>query len=105
MSLHTEDSLEGFAELLNAVGVDLHYGQESFRGVLSTEQPTSKPYDLTPGDDQAVMISAFASSFSSPPEIGDYIEDDSGNHYRIKARQQRPGQLLIRFSCDVSPML
>ena len=105
MSLHTEDTLEGFAELLDVVGVDLNYSDNPFRGVLSTEQPTEEPYALTPGDDQAVMISAFASAFNSRPAIGDYFEDDSGNHYRIKSRQQRPGQLIIRFSCEVSEIV
>ena len=105
MSLHTEDTLEGFAELLDVVGVDLSYADKPFRGVLSTEQPTEEPYALTPGDDQAVMISAFASAFSSRPAIGDYFEDDSGNNYRIKSRRQRPGQLIIRFSCEVSEIV
>ena len=105
MSLHTEDTLEGFAELLDVVGVDLQYGEATFRGVLATEQPSNEPYALTPGDDQAVMISAFASTFSSRPAIGEYFKDDSGNHYRIKSRRQRPGQLIIRFSCEVSEIV
>ena len=100
MSLHTDDALEGFAELLEAVGVDLHYGGKIFRAVLSTEQPSNEPYDLTPGDDQAVQIAAFASDFTTRPEIGDYFEDDSGNQYRIKSRRLRPGQSIIRFSCE-----
>lgn len=105
MSLHIEDAIEGFAELLDVVGVDLNYADKPFRGVLSTEQPTEEPYTLTPGDDQAVMISAFASAFILRPAIGDYFEDDSGNHYRIKSRRQRPGQLIIRFSCEVSEIV
>ena len=104
MSLHAEDALEGFTELLDTVGVDLQYGELTFRGVLVTEQPTEAPYALTPGDDQAVMISAFASAFNSQPAIGDYVEDDSGNHYRIKSRRQRPGQIIVRFSCEISEL-
>ena len=104
MSLHTADALEGFSELLDVVGVDLSYANNPFRGVLSTEQPDEKPYDLTPGDDQVVMISAFADAFSSQPAIGDYFEDNNGNHYRIKSRRQRSGQLIIRFSCEVSEL-
>jgi hypothetical protein len=104
MSLHTDDALEGFAELLEAVGIDLHYGGESFRAVLSTEQPSNEPYDLTPGDDQSVQVSAFASAFMTTPAIGDYFEDDTGNQYRIKSRRLRPGQSIIRFSCEVSEL-
>ena len=104
MSLHTADALEGFSELLDVVGVDLSYANNPFRGVLSTEQLDEKPYDFTPGDDQVVMISAFANAFSSRPAIGDYFEDNSGNHYRIKSRRQRSGQLIIRFSCEVSEL-
>lgn len=100
--MHTKETLEGFAELLDVVGVDLSYTDKPFRGVLSTEQPSEQPYALTPGDDQTVMISAFADAFSSRPAIGDYFKDGSGNHYRIKSRRQRPGQLIIRFSCEVS---
>jgi hypothetical protein len=104
MSLHTNDALEGFAELLDAVGIDLRFGGESFRAVLSTEQPSSEPYDLTPGDDQAVQIAAFASDFTTRPAIGDYFDDDAGNQYRIKSRRLRPGQSIIRFSCEVSEL-
>ena len=104
MSLHTEDALEGFTELLDTVGINLQYGEVTFRGVLVTEQPIDAPYALTPGDDQVIMISAFASAFSSQPAIGDYFEDNSGNHYRIKSRRQRPGRLIIRFSCELSEL-
>lgn len=104
MSLHTDDAQEGFAELLEAVGVDVRFGSESFRAVLSSEQPTNKPYDLTPGDDQSVQIAAFASAFMTTPAIGDYFEDDAGNQYRIKSRRIRPGQSIIRFSCEVSEL-
>ena len=104
MSLHTDDALEGFAELLEAVGIDLYYGGESFRAVLSTEQPSNEHYDLTPGDDQAVQITAFASAFMTTPAIGDYFEDDADNQYRIKSRRIRPGQSIIRFSCEVSEL-
>ena len=104
MSLHTDDALEGFAELLDAVGVDLRFGGESLRAVLSTEQPSNEPYDLTPGDDQAVQVSAFASAFMTTPVIGDYFEDDAGNQYRIKSRRLRPGQSIIQFSCEVSEL-
>lgn len=100
MSLHTDDALEGFAELLEAVGIDLRFGGEVFRAVLSTEQPSNEPYDLTPGDDQAVQVSAFVSAFTTRPAIGDYFEDDAGNQYRIKSRRLRPGQSIIRFSCE-----
>lgn len=104
MSLHTDDALEGFAELLDAVGIDLSFGGESFRAVLSTQQPTNEPYDLTPGDDQSVQIAAFESAFMTTPAIGNYFEDDAGNQYRIKSRRLRPGQSIIRFSCEVSEL-
>ena len=104
MSLHTDDALEGFAELLDAVGIDLRFGGESFRAVLSTEQSTNEPYDLTPGDDETVQVSAFISAFMATPAMGDYFEDDAGNQYRIKSRRQRPGQPIIRFSCEVSEL-
>lgn len=104
MSLHTDDALEGFAELLEAVGVELRFNDATIKAVLSTEQPSNEPYDLTPGDDQAVQISAFVSAFATAPAIGDYFDDDAGNQYRIKSRRQRPGQQIIRFSCEVSQL-
>ncbi len=102
MNLHAADALEGFNELLDAVGVDLMCNGELFRAVLSTAQPKPEPYDLTPGDDQDVQVAAFASVFNTPPAIGDYFEDDSGARFRIKSRRQRPGQPIIRFTCEVS---
>lgn len=102
MNLYIEDALEGFVELLDAVGVELRFGEARFRALLSTEAPANEPYDLTPGDDQAVQVSAFASAFTTKPAIGDYFEDDAGTRYRIKSRRQRPGQGIIRFSCEVS---
>jgi hypothetical protein len=104
MSLHTTDALEGFAELLKSVGVDLLWQDETFRAVLTTEQPSPQPYALTPGDDETVRVSALRSVFPELPAIGDYFEDDSGTRYRIKRRRQRPGQPVVRFSCEVSQL-
>lgn len=103
MSSHATDALEGFLELLDAAGVDLVYDELSFRAILKTETPSKEGYDLTPGDDQAVQVSALASSFADKlPAIGDYFTDENDTRYRTKSRRQRPGQPIIRFSCEVS---
>jgi len=102
MSLYAEDAIEGFAELLAVVGVDLQHDAFPFRAILSTEAGGPEAYDLTPGDDQRVTIAAFAQAFQLRPSIGDYFEDAAGNRYRIRSRRQRPGQPIIRFSCEVS---
>lgn len=102
MSLYAEDAIEGFSELLAAVGVGLIFDGQQLRALITTEQPKPEGFDLTPGDDQRVRVAAFASAFQYLPAIGDYFEDENGYQYRIRSRRQRPGQPVIRFSCEVS---
>lgn len=103
MSLHQADVIEGFQELLEAAGVDLIYEGLEVRALIKTETPATEGYDLTPGDDQSVQVSAFVSAFTSGvPSIGDYFTDENNTRYRVKSGRLRPGQPIIRFSCEVS---
>lgn len=102
---HNDDMTEGFLELLDTCGVSLRWENILSRAIFSAQSPASAPYALTPGDDQDVRIAALASVFSqSLPAIGDYFEDDNDTRYRIKSRIQRPGQPIIRFTCEVSEL-
>lgn len=103
MSELSSDVIEGFQELLDAAGVDLICEGLEVRALIKTETPATEKYDLTPGDDQSVQVSAFVSVFvNGVPAIGDYFTDENNTRYRVKSGRLRPGQPIIRFSCEVS---
>lgn len=102
---HSKDMTEGFCELLDTCGVQLRWEYVFFNAILSTQSPVAAPYALTPGDDQTVRVSALANDFAlQAPTVGDYFEDPQGNRYRVKSCIQRPGQPVIRFTCEISQL-
>lgn len=100
---HNNDMTEGFSELLNASGVHLQWEDISFCAIISTQPPTATPFALTPGDDQTLRVSALVKSFTTKfPYVGDYFEDSQDIRYRVKSCIRRPGQPVIRFTCEIS---
>lgn len=97
------DTLEGFQELLDLSGVTLTWNDTHFQALLNADVPTAERYDLTPGDDREVTVSAFISTFPGPrPAIGDSLEDGNGGRCRITAVRPKTGLPIIRFTCRLT---
>ena len=62
-----EDHLVGFEELLNVAGRVFEFGTEHFRGLVRRMNPENEAFDLTPGDDDRVIVSGLKSDV--PAEV------------------------------------
>jgi hypothetical protein len=94
------DELEGFLELLAATGQTLAFGAVSFRGLVKRLQPATEEYDLTPNDDDSVMISALREDLPAAAlKVGAGLSDAAGYHYRVTRLHRSPGSLIARLEC------
>jgi len=96
------DHLEGFEELLDVAGRLFLFGTEQFRGLVKTLEPASEEYDLTPTDDDTVLLTAFRSEI--PPaaiKVGVSLTDAENFVYRVTRIRRSPNQLVVRLECIV----
>lgn len=99
---HTTDQLEGFQELLQATGRTFTHGATPFRGLVKRLQPESEEYDLTPSDDDSVLISAFRSEIPTDAlKVGASLTDEDGFLYRVTRLHRSPNTLITRVECAV----
>lgn len=99
---HTVDQLEGFEELLEATGRTFTHESRSFRGIVKRLQPESEEYDLTPSDDDSVLVSAFRSEIPTDAmKVGASLTDEEGFHYRVTRIHRLPNTLIARLECIV----
>ncbi|QYY34607.1 hypothetical protein [Ruficoccus sp. ZRK36] len=103
MTPKQSDQSEGFAELLEIAGTYLSWNGHPFMALIRTLQPKAEGFDLTPGDDNAVGVRGFVSSFPDRlPVVGDGFEDEQDTRYRVTRIVRTPGDLTIYFECEVS---
>lgn len=96
------DHLEGFEELLDVAGRVFFFGTEQFRGLIKTLEPVNEEYDLTPTDDDTVLLTAFRSEI--PPaaiKVGMSFTDPEGFAYRVTRIRRSPNHLVVRLECIV----
>lgn len=99
---HEADQLEGFEDLLEATGKGLLHGTTQFRGLIKRLQPQGEEYDLTPTDDDAVLISALRSEIPAEAlKVGASITDNDSFFYRVTRIQRSPNSLIARIECAV----
>lgn len=98
------DHTEGFAELLEASGVDITLNDASLQALIERDGNAVQPYDLAPGDCQTVIVSIFKSALPEGvfPTIGNYFADEEGGRYRIKARRPNLGKPVLKYVCEYS---
>ncbi|MDP0498680.1 MAG: hypothetical protein Q7P63_01145 [Verrucomicrobiota bacterium JB022] len=97
------DEAEGFAELLTISGIELTHKGSPFQALLGDIDRDAEPYDLTPGDDDAVTVKTWLSSFPGGlPREGAYFEDASGASYRLISADRKPAKLTVIFTCSVT---
>ena len=102
MNQHEQDSVEGFAELLDAAGVVLTLDGVSLKALLRTTPPESNRYDLSVGDDNSVQVRVLASTFSGGvPALGSSFTDEGGTTYRIRRIARSPIRAIITFDCEL----
>ncbi len=102
MNQHEQDSTEGFAELLDAAGVELMLGSVRVLALLRTTPPEVNRYDLSVGDDNSVQVRVLASAFSGGlPDLGSSFTDEDGATYRIRRISRSPSRALITFDCEL----
>jgi len=96
------DSIEGFAELLDAAGVVLTLDGAPLKALLRTTPPESNRYDLSVGDDNSVQVRVLAAAFPSGlPVAGSSFTDESGTTYRIRRIARSPSRAIITFDCEL----
>jgi hypothetical protein len=99
---HATDQLEGFADLMDATGRSFLHGTEPFRGLVKRLKPESEEYDLTPTDDDTVLLSAFRSEIPAAAlKVGATLTDGEGFIYRVTRLQRTPNHLIARLECVV----
>lgn len=102
MNQHEQDSAEGFAELLDAAGVELTLDGVSLKTLLRTTPPEANRYDLSVGDDNSVQVRILASAFPSGlPAAGSSFGGEGGTTYRIRRIARSPSRVLITFDCEL----
>ena len=103
MNQRAADSLEGFSELLQIAGEDLTWGGIAFTALIRTSQPDPQHYDLSVGDDDAVIVRAFLGAFpGSLPTVGTSFEGALGTLHRVRRVTRTPGSPIIIFECEVA---
>ncbi len=96
------DSIEGFAELLDAAGVELTLDGVSLKALLRTTPPEANRYDLSVGDDNSVQVRVLASAFpGGVPVAGSSFTDEAGTTYRIRRISRSPSRAIITFDCEL----
>jgi hypothetical protein len=102
MARKTEDLIEGFNELLAIAGERLQWGETAFDALLRDAAPAHEAYDLAPGYDNELTVAALRSAFPGDrPKVGDAFTDVGGRHYRVVAVINRPGDMALRFKCQL----
>ena len=107
MSMTTKqaDCTEGFLELLSIAGRALSWDNLQFNALIKSADPAQEEYDLTPGDDTEVVVSALLSNFNDGlPRIGDVLSDEDSYNYRIQKIERIPGKPVVRFHCQVTKL-
>jgi hypothetical protein len=96
------DHLEGFEELLDVAGLLFLFGSDQFRGLVKTLEPATEEYDLTPTDDDTVLLTAFRSEIP-PAAIKVWVSftDPDGFAYRVTRIRRSPNHLVVRLVCIV----
>lgn len=96
------DHWEGFEELLQVAGRTFQFGTEQFRGLVKTLEPSAEEYDLTPTDDDTVLLAGFRSKIPSIAiKVGVSLTDSEGFIYRITHIRRSPSQEIVRMECTV----
>lgn len=97
-----QDHSEGFTDLLEIAGTDFQYQGQAFRGLLNRHEPQQEAFDLTPTDDDAVIV------FTDPnllPEgllkVGAYFSDVMEVQYRITKMKRPPGKPFVQLECTL----
>ncbi|MGC9452651.1 MAG: hypothetical protein ACP5I4_14525 [Oceanipulchritudo sp.] len=99
---HTTDQLEGFEDLLAATGRVFLHNTEQFRGLVKRLQPDTEEYDLTPTDDDTILLSALRSEIpAAAVKVGASLSDADGFSYRVTRIQRTPNSLIARVECAV----
>jgi len=97
------DVEEGFRELLAVAGVELAWGGVGFPALLSAVEPKAEPYDLTPGDDNAVAVRVLLKAFPDGlPVVGDSFSGPAGEACRVRRVKRSPNGITITFECEVT---
>ncbi len=96
------DHLEGFEELLEVAGRVFQFGGEQFRGLVKTLEPVTEEYDLTPTDDDTILLTAFRSEIPTAAiKVGMSFTDPDGFAYRVTRIRRSPNHLVVRLECIV----
>jgi hypothetical protein len=96
------DHLEGFEDLLDISGRVFALGTEQFRGIVRTIEPDTEEFDLTPTDDDSVILSALRSEIPNTAlKVGVSLLDSDGYRYRVTRLRRSPNQLITRLECVV----
>jgi len=96
------DHLEGFTELLEASGRTLVTGQESFRALVRTLRPKSDSFDLSPTDNDTVLVSALRDTApASAVRVGASLSDEQGFCYRVTRLHRSPNRAIVQMECVV----
>lgn len=99
---HTTDQLEGFEDLLQVAGRDFLHGNSSFRALVKRLDPLSEDFDLTPADDDSVLICAIRGQIPTDAlKVGTSFSDTDGFVYRVTRIHRSPGSLVARLECTV----
>lgn len=99
---HAADQLEGFQELLSAIGHQFIAGSDSFSGILKRQSPETEEFDLTPTDDDSVLIAALRNDVpGSVLRVGSGFSDHQGFFYRVTRIVRLPHQQIVQFECIV----
>jgi len=99
---HEADQLEGFKDLLDATGQALWHGPNEFRGLIKRLRPQTEEYDLTPTDDDAVLVSVLRAEIPTEAlKVGGSITDAEGTFYRVTRLHRSPRSLVARIECTV----
>lgn len=99
---HEADQFEGFEDLLEASGRVFLQGTEQFRALVKRLQPENEDYDLTPTDDDSVLVSAFRSEVPAGAiAVGQSFSDSEGFQYRVTRIHRSPNSIITRLECIV----
>ena len=98
----SDDHLEGFGELLDASGRTLVAAGVSFRAIVRTVQPPNESFDLSPSDNDAVMVSALRADIPAAAiQVGAGLTDEDGFRYRVTRLHRSPNRQIVQLQCTV----
>ena len=96
------DQLEGFRELLETSGGLFVHPSGEFRGLVKRMNPENEEFDLTPGDDDRVIVSGLKTEVpAAVVKVGASFTDSDDLRYRVSAIRRSPNQVAVRLECEV----